>query len=225
MRILFFISLMTSFVLVGCIGDDYIDDFVNPGVRITNPADTLALGSSYQFEATYFDGVGMPQEKVLVWTSSDELVIAITDDGLAEALTDGESLITVTVSDDPTISNSKLVATGLNTVLPPQERFATVASTSSYALEGDCSLHYEGTQLVLEFESNFHTSDELPGLFLYLTNNPETTSGAYQIGPVTTFNGAHSYDLPNSIGLYDYSHVLFFCAPFNVKVGDGQLSN
>jgi hypothetical protein len=225
MKIRFFFSLFTSVFLFGCIGDDYIDDFVSPGVRITNPADTLALGSSYQFEATYFDGVGLPQEKVLVWTSSDELVIAISDDGLAEALADGESLITVTVADDPTINKSKLVATGLNTVLPPQERFASVASTSSYALEGDCSLHFEGIQLVLEFESNFLTSDELPGLFIYLTNNPESTAGAFQIGPVTTFSGAHSYDLPNSIGLYDYSHVLFFCAPFNVKVGDGQLSN
>ncbi|MFT4678471.1 MAG: hypothetical protein ACI84C_001837 [Flavobacteriales bacterium] len=225
MRLSLLFFSMSSLLLFGCIGDDYIDDFVSPGVRITNPADTLALGSTYQFEATFFDGVGLPQENTLIWTSSEETIISISDDGLAEALLDGESLITVAVSDNPSVSSSKLIATGLNTVLPAQERTASVASTSSYALEGDCILHFEGTQLVLEFESNFSTSDELPGLFVYLSNNPNSIVGAYEIAPVTTFNGAHSYDIPSSIGLYDYNHVLFFCAPFNVKVGVGSLSN
>ena len=225
MRISLILITISTLLLVGCIGDDYVDDFVSPGVRITNPADTLALGSSYQFEATFFDGVGLPQEKVLTCSSSDESIIAISDDGRADALLDGESLITVAVADDPTVSTSKLVATGLNTVLPAQERTASLVSLSSYELEGDCKLHYEGAQLVLEFESNFHTSDQLPGLYVFLSNNTNSIAGAYEIAPVTTFDGAHSYNIPNSVGLYDYDYVFFFCVPFSAKVGAGTLSN
>ena len=78
--------------------------------------------------------------------------------------------------------------------------------------------------LKLSFADNYNASTALPGLYIYLTNNPSTNVGAYEIGAVTDFDGAHSYDLPNSISLMDYEYVLYFCKPFNVKVGDGQFN-
>jgi hypothetical protein len=97
-------------------------------------------------------------------------------------------------------------------------------TTSSYELKGDFVLKEEGGVLKLSFASNYQASTALPGLFIYLTNNPSTSSGAFEIGAVTEFEGAHSYDLPNSIDLMDYEYVLYFCKPFNAKVGDGQFN-
>jgi len=46
---------------------------------------------------------------------------------------------------------------------------------------------------------------------------------AYEIGPVTVFQGAHFYDLPSTISIFDYSYILYWCKPFEVKVGEGQI--
>lgn len=61
---------------------------------------------------------------------------------------------------------------------------------------------------------------------MYLTNNPNSIANAYEIGEVTIFDGAHSFELDaNEVGLTDFDFVLYFCKPFNVKVGDGQFDN
>ena len=105
------------------------------------------------------------------------------------------------------------------------ERTGSLQTTSSYLLEGDFVLSEIDGILTLSFASNYKASTALPGLYVYLTNNPNTTSGAYEIGKVTDFNGVHTYTLPSSIGIMDYDYVLYFCKPFNVKVGDGQFDN
>ena len=51
------ISLMAS-----CIGNDYVDDRVDPILRITNPIDSIAIDSSYQFEYRYLNNVGTEEQ-------------------------------------------------------------------------------------------------------------------------------------------------------------------
>ena len=58
--------------------------------------------------------------------------------------------------------------------------------------------------------------------YIYLGNNPKSIADAHEIGPVTVFQGAHFYDLP-TIDLYDYNYILYWCKPFGVKVGEGQI--
>jgi len=41
---------------------------------------------------------------------------------------------------------------------------------------------------------------------------------------VVTFDGAHDYILDDNVGLFDYNYLVYFCKPFNVKVGDGEIS-
>ncbi|MCB0762271.1 MAG: DM13 domain-containing protein [Flavobacteriales bacterium] len=212
-----------SALLPSCIGTDYLDDFVQPGVRITNPPDTIKIGTNYAFEAAYYNGVGIAETTSLIWSSSDSNVISINEDGLSFAENYGEATITVSTTDTPPYTAQKHVVIGDTTVLQPLIRTGTLISTSSYALEGDVILHYVGSQLVLELDDNYHTSDNLPGLYVYLTNNPSTNAGAFEIGPVEVFDGSHSYNLPESVQLFDYSHVLYYCAPFNVKVGECEL--
>ena len=90
-------------------------------------------------------------------------------------------------------------------------------------LEGGFTLSITETGLQLSLGEDYKASTTLPGLYVYLSNNNNTTSQAYEIGPVKVFTGSHSYDLPSSIGLMDYQYILYWCKPFNVKVGEAKI--
>jgi len=223
------VFVILAFIILAfssCVGDDIIDDKVDPVVRISNAIDTIKNGTSYQFDASFFNQVGKEEMINLNWSSSDEDIISITPEGLANALQAGNSLVSVDglAPSGESVSAEVLVAVGEETVVSITERTGSLQTTSSYALTGDFVLKEEDGVLKLMFADNYSASTALPGLFVYLTNNPSTTSGAYEIGAVTDFNGAHTYELPSSIKLMDYEYVLYFCKPFNVKVGDGQFN-
>lgn len=228
MKNLFFFLLVFSIVFFNsCIGDDIINDRVDPVIRITNPIDSIEVNSSYQLEASFFNNVGKEISLDMIWSSSDESTIEVSESGLLTAKQLGNSIITVQ-GDAPSgemVQNDFLIVVGNSTVIASTERAGALTTTSSYALEGDFTLAEEAGVLKLTFDDNYKASSALPGLFVYLTNNPNTTAGAYEIGAVSVFDGAHSYDLPSSIGIMDYEYVLYFCKPFNVKVGDGQFQN
>ena len=76
--------------------------------------------------------------------------------------------------------------------------------------------------LELKIENNYKASTSLPGLYLYLTNNPNTIANAKKIQKVAVFNGAHSYIIENT-SINEFSHLLYWCKPFSVKVGDGEI--
>lgn len=220
------ILTITILFLSSCIGDDIIEDRVDPVVRISNAIDTLKNGTSYQFEASFFNQVGKETMIDLSWSSSDENIISISEMGLANALQIGNALILVEglAPSGEQVSAELLVEVGEETIVAVSERTGTLQTTSSYELKGDFVLKEEGGVLKLSFADNYVASTALPGLYIYLTNNPATSSGAFEIGAVTKFEGAHSYDLPSNIDLMDYEYVLYFCKPFNAKVGDGQFN-
>jgi hypothetical protein len=210
----------------GCIGDDIIQDAVEPELRIINPLDSLAVGDSHQFTVQYFNGVGQPEEATVIWTSSDPTTVAVTEDGLATGLQAGNAVLEVeALVQEGTITASIVLGVGDNTVTSGSFRRGTIRSTSSYLLEGDFELHaVEGGALELRIAGNYRASTSLPGLYVYLTNNPGTSVGALEIGRVMDFNGAHTYTI-DGVGLNDYAYVLYFCKPFNVKVGDGEITD
>nr|HQU58856.1 hypothetical protein [Saprospiraceae bacterium] len=74
----------------------------------------------------------------------------------------------------------------------------------------------------LEIADNYRASTSLPGLYLYLTNNPATVNNALEVGKVAVFDGAHSYHI-SGVGINDYDYLLYWCKPFSVKVGDGEM--
>ena len=76
--------------------------------------------------------------------------------------------------------------------------------------------------LKLIFSEDFKTTDALPGLYVYLTNNTATINNALEVGEVVQASGAQEYDLPRGVQLFDYSHVLLYCKPFRVAVGEGK---
>ncbi|MCR9287286.1 MAG: hypothetical protein NXI23_07895 [Bacteroidetes bacterium] len=217
------LSCLMIIALSSCIKDDFINDTIDPVLRITNPIDTIAESTTFQFEAMYLNNVGLEEVITQTWQSSQPNVIQISNDGLAEALQPGSSVISVEYTDGSnTLRDEIEVHVGETTIVVSTDKIGSIATTSSYKLTGDFSLKEDGSDLILEFANNYEASTALPGLYVYLTNNNTTTSNALEIGKVATFSGAHSYTIPNT-GINDFKYVLYFCKPFNVKVGDGEI--
>ncbi|MEL7160606.1 MAG: hypothetical protein AAFN92_07595, partial [Bacteroidota bacterium] len=134
--------------------------------------------------------------------------------------------VTVTYTDefDETASTSTPVEVGASTVVvETTERKGTVATTTFYDLEGTFTLTEQTDgSLKLALDADYVADDGLPGLYVYLSNNPNSNAGAYEIGAVTVFRGAHEYIFSGpELGEYDY--VLYYCKPFSVKVGHGDI--
>jgi len=214
-------------VLTSCIGDDIINDRVDPVLRIINPIDTIAFDSTYQFELSYLNNIGREEAVQNVsWTSSAPDIIEVSPAGLAKGLMTGEAFLKAEVEiEGEMISDELLVQVGEMTTAAVSERTGTIETTSFYTLEGSFTLSEVEGDMVLAIGDDWKASSNLPGLYVYLTNNPSTTSGAFEIGEVTIFEGEHSYNLGDQVGLNDYEYVLYFCKPFNVKVGDGAFDN
>lgn len=224
----YFLIIITSFTLFpGCIGDDIIFDTIPERLTISNPVDSIQINTTYQFEAIFFNNIGQPADQEVSWTSTNEAVLSIDDQGLANGNELGETTIiaSITLDDNSTITDEiTLWVTEGETIITEEttERSGQINTTSSYPLSGDFTLKVQGNQLLLSLADNYETTASLPGLYVYLTNNPNTTNGAFEIGAVTTFSGAHSYTF-SGVEIDQYSHVLYFCKPFSVKVGDGNI--
>ena len=225
MRLIITISILITLGLSSCIKDDFLDDFVEPVLRVNNKLDTIGLNQTYQFDKSYFNNVGIEESLSGVWSSSDESVISITEQGLATGVSTGSSIISVSINTaENTLSESFLVHVGSATTETSQSASGQIITTSSYILTGDFTIIEESEGIKIEFSDNYRASSSLPGLFVYLSNNPNSTSGAKEIGAVEVFSGAHSYTI-DDVSINDFSHLLYFCKPFNIKVGDGIINN
>ena len=115
-------------------------------------------------------------------------------------------------------------------ILPPPEEDplrtidGTIRTTTFYPLEG--SFQYSETEdggVHIDIAADYIADNRLPGLYIYLSNNPNSIFNALEIEEVTTFSGAHEYTVPE-VGFEDYNFIVYFCKPFNVKVGDAALN-
>lgn len=197
----------------------------DPTLVLNNPLEELALGSSHQLSYTYTDELGLETTPAfLQWVSSDEAVIEVDALGQVVALSAGSSVVTVTATSlDGQIVETELTITVPEPTVVDVIRRGSMSSASGYGLRGDFSLRVEGEELVLEFEDNYNF-DGAPGPILYLSNNPTTPASTdYQVGGVTATSGAHTYRIPLSeVGLDDFSHLLYWCEPFNIRLGFGS---
>jgi len=218
---------LVAFVLLfsSCVKDDFIDDSVDPVLRIMTVVDTIGIDTIFQFNYSYLNEIGIEEDLDVTWTSSDLSILTINEEGLCQPQGLGNATIKVEAANNPNLSDSVMVVIDQETVAVEEiERTGTLQTTTFYTLEGDFIMKEQGDQLILEFADNYAASSSLPGLYVYLTNNPNTISGAFEIGVVDVFSGAHSYTI-DGVGINDFNYVLYFCAPFNVKVGDGQFDN
>jgi len=220
--------LIISLLGVACIGDDFTEDFVQPEVRIVNAIDTIEIGTSYQLEADIFNNVGIKDPSLnLEWTSAQPEIISVTSEGLATALTLGQATLTATTTtSDGVFSQDLNITVGQSTsaAAGADKKVGVIKTTSSYLLEGDFTLEEKDGVLLLSIADNYKASQALPGLFVYLSNNARSISSAKEIAEVTVFSGAHEYEISGA-GLEEYKYLLYYCKPFNVKVGDGEIED
>lgn len=222
-RLIYPIFFLLLAIFSGCIGDDIINDRVDEQIRIMSNVDTIGFGEEYQFEASFFNNVGAETETVVEWSSSNEEIITIDQTGLAKAITSGTANIYASVDlTEKIIRDTISIVVGENTVVSIESRSGTIEASSFYTLVGSFTMTDEDGTVTIAFADDYEASDALPGLYVYLTNNPNTVSGALEIGKVETFEGAHTYEL-EGLDINEYNHLLYWCKPFRVKVGDGDI--
>ena len=222
--------LMLSFmIVVGCVENDFIDDRVAERLSIDNPIDQIQLNETYQLNVTFFDNIGQPASATLRWFSSNTEVATISDSGLITALSEGSTTIRITTNleDGSSVSQENRLTVSSQAVADnPISKSGSISSTSSYVLTGDFTISEIGNSqdLNLEIMSNYQASTSLPGLYLYLSNNPRSINGALEVAAVQVFNGAHSYRIENT-EINQYKYLLYWCKPFSVEVGVGEIND
>ncbi len=221
------VLLLFVIILISCVGEDIFDDFVEQRIVVSNPISDLKVGDTYQFEFSYFNNVGKKEDVSVNWMSSNASVITIDNQGLATANADGTADISVSLAQNEAVNYELSVNAGSETIVMenPTEIAGVIKSTSSYELKGSFSLVSIEGNLELQLGSNFKATTALPGLYAYLSNNPASVTNAFEIGEVKVFSGANTMNIGTSIGIMDYNYLLYFCKPYNVKVGDGKISN
>lgn len=221
----FLLAFISLSIFQACIGDDFIDDTIDPVLRISNPVDSLAVGTTFQFEHIYLNNIGREENIDVVWSSENESIVQIDEQGLATTLDTGRTTIKVE-SNSPNVTLSTAIEIVVSSNAPVDNGLksseSNIATTSSYVLKGSFSFNETETGVNITFEDDYAASTALPGLYVYLSNNRNSISDAYEISKVEVFNGAHSYDI-NDVGFNEYQYLIYFCKPFNVKVGDGTL--
>lgn len=221
------ILLFSICIFYACVGDDYIDDMVEPSLKITNALKSIAKDTSFQLEYSFTNNIGLNEDISIDWSSSEMDIASINSDGVLHGISNGITIISLDAQyQGENLQDTIHLSVSEETIEVPQEdnRKGSLSASSFYDLEGDFILEKVGNTLILNFDNNYNADTGLPGLYVYLTNNPNSVNGAFVIGPVETFSGSHSYEIDEDIDLFEYSHVLYFCKPFNVKVGDGSLS-
>ena len=219
--------LLFIFLLQGCVEEDVLQDRIDERLLIDNPISALATSSTHQLRVRFFDNVGAEGQLAVEYSSSDTGIARINPSGLIEALSEGQTTIRVSgISPEGVeLSDSFVLEINEEGQTPEvQEGFGTIRTTSSYILEGEFvvrELPATGS-LRIEIAEGYRADTNLPGLYVYLSNNPSSIGNALEIGPVEIFSGAHQYTIPNT-ELNDYAYLLYWCKPFEVKVGDGQI--
>lgn len=191
---------------------------------INNPITELNVNGTHQYTTTYTNPSGTVTNRQVTWSSSNSAIISVTNAGKITAVSGGEATITASVTNATggTLSVDNKVTVKSNS---PKERTGTIRTTSSYVLQGTFTLREipNTNDLELVVNSDYRASSSLPGLYIYLSNNPSTNNNAKELQAVQVFSGAHRYVIPNT-GINDFSHVLYWCKPFRVKVGDAVIN-
>ncbi len=94
-----FWTFAPAYLLVGCIGTDFLNetlDPLDPYILLTPLTEAIVIGETVAYEATYFDGSGVEAPAVFTWQVSDTTVARLGIDGIAAGLMPGQTRIVAT---------------------------------------------------------------------------------------------------------------------------------
>jgi len=201
-------------------------DTVEEQVSITTLIDSLQINDEFQLEARFTNNVGQPEDITISWLSLSPEIVQVNDAGLVTGLGmgTGQVMASVNLADKMVSDTVQFVVSESETAVAELIITGEIKTTTFYDLEGSFELEQVEDDLVLTFEEDYTASSSLPGLYLYLTNNPNSIGNAREVAMVEVFSGAHSYTIED-VGLMEYEYLLYYCKPFGVKVGDGKIGD
>ncbi len=194
-------------------------------LSINNPIEELDVSgtNTHQYTTTYTDENGQVVTPQINWSSSDPAIASVSATGLVTALGEGQVTITASVTNNNGTINSEDEITIINSTSLIEKQGSL---SGSYALRGTFTLKEieNSNNLELNINSDYNLGNGVPGPYIYLSNNPNSISGALEISRVTTFSGAHQYII-NNTDINQYRYVLYWCKPFSVRIGSGEIED
>lgn len=189
---------------------------VEEEVRITNFTNTIQSGSTYTFEASFFNTSGLPDsDATIVWSSSDDNVVTINQNGIAKAEGVGKAIITAT---------SNMLSASVELEVPEQsadERVVQLEGAGGYDISGTGVLQLVGEDVVLNFTG---VTVEGPGPYFYLSNSKANVNGGVKLGVAKAGDSSFNVSgIKEGSMLGDYEYVVVWCEPFGVTLGFGLL--
>ena len=163
-----YLSIYCYFLLAflgSCIGEDLVDDELIPQtLSITAAQTALEIGEQLQLNAAFTNEFGQPDNAVINWSSSDNQIINVNDQGLAQAVAPGQAIITAQAEN----ANSNMLL--LTVVGDPNAVASVTFSVSSLQLQLNESV-------LLQAEPRNLNGDLLSGLTVtWESNNPQVVS-------------------------------------------------
>ncbi len=235
MRNSYLLFILLAGLLTSCIGTDLVDDtLVDPIIEIAPRIDSIPVGETQQFIATYYNQLGDPVDTTITWTSTNTNSITINADGLATSIDTGSVTIIAAVGavTDSLVLNTKGVT---NQVLSRTGSF--IDGVSPYKASGMATLEEVNGELIVSFSSDFQMTSG-PGIYVFLgrsnTGTFNFTPGGNEIdnlsaqltqNRITNFDGARQYTVPAGIDINDYDHVVLYCITVGGVFGSAELNN
>jgi hypothetical protein len=191
---------------------------VSEEVRITMFTQAMETGTTFRFEAQYYDTSGQPDNSVEIsWDSSSTAVATVSSSGLVSALAAGSTTITAQ-------AGGMSMSVVLEVTEPaPRERTTVLRGSGGYNIQGDVTLQLENNVLSLVVEN---ARKEGPGPYYYLSNQLTNVNGGVKLGEAV--NGNITINITDkfpNVNLDTYDYVIVWCEPFSVRLGYGELSN
>ena len=188
-------------------------------VRVT-PADTsITEGDQLQYAAQAENAFGNAIDNVtVVWSSSDESVATINEQGLLSGLVKGDVEVTAMIDG---IASSPALLTVMAT-----SRSGVFQETpgTSYRLTGRAILEENDSgRLQVRFDEDFSSSNG-PDLHVYLSDENRINGRSLDLGELLRNSGTQTYAVPSNVEMNDFDYVIIHCVPFNVSFGFARLN-
>ena len=176
----------------------------------------LSIGEELQLSGTPVNVLGEELSNISIeWSSSNESVASVTEDGLVTALDNGTVDIAATAQGK---SNSITLNIGMAT-----ERTGSLEGINGYDFVGDVTLAVgDDGALDLIFADNFD-GDNGPGLYVYLSNTRNRVAGGIEVDMLQATSGSQTYEIPGNVELDQFNYVIIYCMPFGVAFGTAEL--
>ncbi len=185
-------------------------------VKIVNANTVFFTDENVQLvaEVSKIDGTVIANANI-IWTSDDETVATVSDEGVVQVLDAGTATLTATVDG---IDSPDFV---LTTRVENNSRVATFQKAAhDISGTGTLQVNSEG-RLEVVFSDDFSVDDG-PGLEVFLSNSQTPNQTSINLGSLKSTSGSQTYAVPNSVMIDDFEWVIVHCVPYNVVFGRGQ---